>query len=422
MRRSREESGHGDSTPPLALGRRGAFWTAACVLALVLWSSGAPSVLYPIYAQRWDLSALVVTMVFATYQLALLVVLPVFGNLSDQFGRRLVMIGGVALLATSAIVFALAPHVSFLFLGRALQGAGSGLAMGAATASLVENNTTGNPRVAGSLASIATAVGLTFALILSGVFAQFLPLPLFWSYIVLLALIVGAAIALALTPDDRPVRTRARHRQALHLDPSLRLSFSVAALSVSLAYCVGAIVLSLGAQMIEQFAQTSHSSVVGLLLGSSAVAIGITALLLSRVHPLTAVWTGSLLTVASLVLMVAASAFGSLALFLCWCVVGGVAYAVSFTGGLGVINQAAPVHRRGASLSLVYLVAYALQIITAVGTGAIATAGTLTTAVLAAAIALAGLCLVLLVLTVVAARRAAQERPPTADPSAGPRQ
>ncbi|WP_165399542.1 hypothetical protein [Janibacter limosus] len=29
------------------------FWAAASVLALALWSSGAPSVLYPIYAARW---------------------------------------------------------------------------------------------------------------------------------------------------------------------------------------------------------------------------------------------------------------------------------------------------------------------------------------------------------------------------------
>ena len=309
----------------MKLGRTGAFWTAAIVLALVLWSSGAPSVLYPIYAQQWELSPVVVTTVFATYQLALLVVLPVFGSLSDQFGRRLVMTWGVTLLAASAIVFAFAPHVSFLFLGRALQGAGSGLAMSAATASLVENNTTGNPRFASSLATIATAVGLTFALVLSGVFAQFLPMPLFWSYIVLLALTVGAVIALVLTRDDRPAYTRPWRPQALRLAPGLRLSFSIATLSVSLAYCVGAIFLSLGAQMIEQFTQTSDTAVVGLLLGCSSAAIGVTALLLSRVTPHVAVWTGTFLTVASLALMASAAAFGSITLFLCWCVMGGVA-------------------------------------------------------------------------------------------------
>ena len=408
MRRAEGHSrgGSGNGPSRISFGRTGAFWTAAIVLALVLWSSGAPSVLYPIYAQQWELSPVVVTTVFATYQLALLVVLPVFGSLSDQFGRRLVMIWGVTLLAASAIVFAFAPHVSFLFLGRALQGAGSGLAMSAATASLVENNTTGNPRFASSLATIATAVGLTFALVLSGVFAQFLPMPLFWSYIVLLALTVGAVIALVLTRDDRPAYTRPWRPQALRLAPGLRLSFSIATLSVSLAYCVGAIFLSLGAQMIEQFTQTSDTAVVGLLLGCSSAAIGVTALLLSRVTPHVAVWTGTFLTVASLALMASAAAFGSITLFLCWCVMGGVAYSFAFTGGLGVINHAAPVHSRGAALSLLYLVAYALQAATVIGIGAFATAGTLRTAVGAAAIVLTGLCIALLVLTTVDARRA----------------
>lgn len=383
------------------LGRTGAFWTSASVLALVLWSSGAPSVLYPIYAEQWSLSPVVVTSVFASYQLALIVVLPIFGNLSDRFGRRLVMIWGMAMIAASAVTFAIAPNVGFLFVGRVLQGAGSGLAMGAATASLVENNTTGNPRFASSLATVATATGLTLALVLSGALAQFVPMPLFWSYLILLVLAVAAVAALALTPHDRPAHPRRWRPQALRLIPELRLSFSIATLSVSLAYCVGAIFLSLGAHMIAQFTQTSNTAAVGALLGCSSAAIGGTALLLARVPPRTSVWIGTVLTVISLTMMTAA---GSIALFLVWCVIGGIAYSFAFTGGLGVINQSASAHHRGATLSLLYLVAYALQAATAIGMGALATASTLGTAVSVAAVALTGLCLALLVLTLVDAR------------------
>lgn len=389
---------------PRRLGKTGAFWTAASVLGLVLWSSGAPSVLYPVYAEQWSLSPVVVSSVFATYQIALLVVLPIFGNLSDQFGRRLVMIWGVGLIAASAVAFAIAPNVGFLFAGRVLQGAGSGLAMGAATASLVENNTTGNPRFASSLATVATATGLTLALVLSGLSARFLPLPLFWSYLILLVLTVLAVVALMLTPGDRPIRARRWRPQALRLPPGLRLSFSIATLSVSIAYCAGAIFLSLGAHMIGQFTQTSNSAMVGLLLGCSSAAIGVSALLLARISSHILVWVGTLLTVLSLVVMTAAATYGSIALFLGWCVIGGVAYSFAFTGGLGVINQAAPVVGRGATLSLLYLVAYALQAIVAIGMGALATASTLSNAVSVAAAALIGLCLILIVLTIIDAR------------------
>lgn len=389
---------------PRRLGRTGAFWASASVLALVLWSSGAPSVLYPIYAEKWGLSSAVITLVFASYQLALIVVLPLFGNLSDQFGRRLVMIWGVGLIAASAIAFAIAPNVAFLFLGRILQGAGSGLAMGAATASLVENNTTGNARLASSLATVSTAAGLTLALVLSGVFARFAPMPLLWSYLLLVALTVITVIALALTPDDRPVQTEKWRPRALRLLPELRLSFSIATLSVSVAYCAGAIFLSLGAHMIGQFAGTSDTALVGVLLGCSSAAIGVTGLFLARVRPHVSLLVGTLLTIISLALMAAAAAFGSIGIFLAWCVVGGAAYSFAFTGGLGVISQATPVRHRGSTLSLLYLVAYVLQAATAIGMGALATASTLGTAVGVAAAALVGLCLVLLVLSYVDAR------------------
>lgn len=389
---------------PRRLGRTGAFWASASVLALVLWSSGAPSVLYPIYAEKWGLSSAIITLVFASYQLALIVVLPLFGNLSDQFGRRLVMIWGVGLIAASAIAFAIAPNVAFLFLGRVLQGAGSGLAMGAATASLVENNTTGNPRLASSLATVSTAAGLTLALVLSGVFARFAPMPLLWSYLLLVALTVITVIALALTPDDRPVQTEKWRPRALRLLPELRLSFSIATLSVSIAYCAGAIFLSLGAHMIGQFSGTTDTALVGVLLGCSSAAIGVTGLFLARVRPHVSLLVGTLLTIISLALMAAAAAFGSIGIFLAWCIVGGAAYSFAFTGGLGVISQATPVRHRGSTLSLLYLVAYVLQAATAIGMGALATASTLGTAVGVAAAALVVLCLVLLVLSYVDAR------------------
>src|SRR4051812_22517652 len=150
------------------LGRRGTFWSAASVLALCLWASGAPSVLYPLYADEWQLTPAVTTAVFGTYPLTLLLVLLVFGGLSDAVGRRRAMMLGIALIAASAIVFAVAPNVWLLFAGRVLQGAGTGLALGAASAALVENNVSRNPRFPSSLATASTAAGLTLALVVSG--------------------------------------------------------------------------------------------------------------------------------------------------------------------------------------------------------------------------------------------------------------
>ncbi|GGG65825.1 hypothetical protein GCM10011374_32180 [Kocuria dechangensis] len=389
MTRQESTGAHSIATElPRRLGGRGAFWAAAFVLALALWSSGAPSVLYPIYAEQWDLTPVVVTTVFATYQLALIVVLPLFGNLSDQFGRRRIMITGIALIGASALVIAFAPHVAYLYAGRVLQGAGAGLAMGAATASMIENNTSRGPRFASTMATVATSTGLTIALLLSGLFAEYLPLPLLWSYIVLLALAGASITTLLLTPEDRPsVRTRWRP-QAPFVPSGIRIGFVIATLSVALAYSVGAIFLSLGAHMIDQFTHTDNTAIVGTLLATSSAFIGITGLFLARISPRTLIWAGAGLTLVSLALMAAASAFQSLPLFLAWCVIGGIAYALAFTGGLGLITRLAPEHHRGATLSFLYLIAYTLQAATAIGVGALATTTSLGAAVKVAAIAL----------------------------------
>ena len=55
------------------LSRRATFWSASSVLALCLWASAAASVLYPTYEAHWKLSSVVVTSVFGTYPVALLV-------------------------------------------------------------------------------------------------------------------------------------------------------------------------------------------------------------------------------------------------------------------------------------------------------------------------------------------------------------
>lgn len=367
--------------------------------------------LYPIYAQRWDLPPVVVTTVFATYQLALMVVLPLFGNLSDLFGRRRIMITGIALIGASALVFAFAPHVGYLYAGRVLQGAGAGLAMGAATASLIENNTTSSPRFASTTATVATSAGLTLALFISGIFAEYLPLPLVWSYIVLLALAAASITALLLSPDDRPeVRVRWRPH-APFVPAGIRTGFVIATLSVALAYCVGAIFLSLGAHMIDQFTHTDNTALVGTLLAASSASIGVTGLFLARFHARTLIWAGTVLTLVSLGLMAAASAVRSLPLFLGWCLIGGIAYSLAFTGGLGLINRLAPEHHRGATLSLLYLLAYTLQAATAISVGALATSTNLGIAVGAAAVALAALCALVIALAGTQAIAARRNRP-----------
>lgn len=389
----------------MTLSKRATFWTAALVLALCLWASGAPSVLYPVYAAEWDLTPVVTTSVFGAYPLALLLVLFFFGSISDTIGRRRAILIGVALIAASAAVFAIAPNVGFLYAGRVLQGVGTGLAIGAASASLVEHNFTGNPRFASSLTTVATSTGLTLALVISGALAQLAPLPLVLSFGVLLVLALVTFTLTLLTPRDETRGARWTFT-APRLAPGLQRPFVLATISVSIAYSVGAIFLSLGASMARELTGTSDLLVIGMLLGSSSLSIGITALFLSRVGAHAAIVVGAALSLLGLGFMVAASATGSLPLLLAWCLVGGIGYSFAFTGGLSLVSRVAPQHHRGATLSLLYLYSYLAQAVTAVGAGALATNLGLEVAVEIAAPVLGALAVVAIALTIVDRRLA----------------
>jgi MFS family permease len=79
-----------------------------------------------------------VTAVFAVYALVLLAALLVVGRLSDYFGRRPVLIAGLAISAAACVVWWLVPGTGALYAARAMQGAGVGLATGAIGAALLE--------------------------------------------------------------------------------------------------------------------------------------------------------------------------------------------------------------------------------------------------------------------------------------------
>jgi MFS family permease len=399
------------------LSRRATFWSASAVLALCLWASAVASVLYPSYAADWHLSQVVVTSVFGTYPVALLIVLLFFGGVSDYVGRRRTMLFGIALIALSAVLFAVAPSVGWLFAARALQGVGTGFAIGAASAKLVENNISSNPRFASSLTTASTATGLTLALVLSGVLAQWAPLPLVLSFVLLFVLAIGSFVFVALTPDDRANARIDRWRPApIHVARGTVRPFIVATLSVSVAYSVGALFLSLGSSMAGQLTHTTNLAVIGATLALSSFIIGATALLIQRMHAHLAVVIGGLVSIAGLGAMAATAASGSLGLLLLWAAIGGVGYSLAFTGGLALLNRTAPAEHRGATLSLLYLFSYLFQAIAAIGAGALATAIGLGPAIGIVAPAVGVLCVAAIVLAAVdfGARR---RRPVASAPS-----
>jgi MFS family permease len=68
------------------------------------------------------LQSLVVTVVFATYAVGVLAALLLVGRLSDQVGRKAVLLPGLGVAAASSLVFLIPHSLPALFVGRLLSG------------------------------------------------------------------------------------------------------------------------------------------------------------------------------------------------------------------------------------------------------------------------------------------------------------
>ena len=371
------------------LGHRGALWTAAAVAALSLWASAAPTVTYPLYASSWHLTPTATTAIFAVYPVVLVVFLLVFGQVSDHIGRRVTMLVGVSAMALGALLFALAPSVGWVYLGRALSGAGVALALTPATAAVHELHAEDKKSRASAVTTAATAVGLALATVVGGALTEYAPAPLHLSFWVLVA-VTGAVLPLIwmMPRDERPEGLGPWRPRPVRIGRDLRRAYVASALAVTAAYAFGSVFLALGADVARSLVGTTNIFVVGLVLSAMSATVGLSALGVRRVPAGRQVVTGTLATLVALALLEVSATAHSLPVFLVATTLSGFSYGLMFSGGLGLIAAHAPAHARAGAVAAVYLVAYVLQGATALSLGLVATSSGLGTALLIGVVAI----------------------------------
>lgn len=82
--------------------------------------------LLPFYAERLGASAAVVGALVAAFSIAQLIAAPAWGRISDIYGRRPAILGGLFISAVGYVLFAFADTLPLLFLSRIIQGLGGG--------------------------------------------------------------------------------------------------------------------------------------------------------------------------------------------------------------------------------------------------------------------------------------------------------
>jgi MFS family permease len=175
--------------------RNTGFGLVAYAFLVTMIGTTLPTPLYPLFEQRYSFGELMVTVIFAVYAFGVIAGLLLFGNLSDEIGRKPVLLTGLAFSAISAFLFVFAGSLAPIFVGRVVSGFSAGVFTGTATAMLVDLAPGGRRRMASLVAVVVTFGGLGLGTLLSGLLADYARSPLRLPFIVDLVLLVPAVLA-----------------------------------------------------------------------------------------------------------------------------------------------------------------------------------------------------------------------------------
>jgi MFS family permease len=90
------------------VGHRVAIAAVTYAFVVTMLAKTLPSPLYKLHRHQFGFSELIVTVILATYGVGVMAALLLFGRLSDEIGRRGVLLGGLALSAAGMAAFLLA--------------------------------------------------------------------------------------------------------------------------------------------------------------------------------------------------------------------------------------------------------------------------------------------------------------------------
>ncbi|WP_051124629.1 MFS transporter [Amycolatopsis benzoatilytica] len=348
------------------------FWGVAFAFGVTMAGTTLPTPLYPLLQHEFGFGELASTLLYAVYAAGVIAALLLFGRASDVLGRRRVLLAGSACAALSAIAFLGGAGLAGLLTGRVLSGLSAGLVTGTATAALGELHPRGDQAHAGLVATVAKMAGLGCGPLLSGVLASVAPAPLRLPFLVHLALLIPAAIAVWRTPEppaadatDRPplspppTRARPRFRIVRPVLPAeVRPVFLPAAAAMFAAFAVFGLVAAVEPSMLVQLLEVRSPAVPGLVVFAMFAASAAGQVLSRRVPAGRALPIGCAVVLAGVGGLAAAIGTQSAAVLAAATVVIGGGQGVAFRGAVAVVGALAPADQRAGTMSSFFLVVY----------------------------------------------------------------
>lgn len=340
--------------------RNAALPVLGVIFAALMLGGTLPIPLYTLWAPKLDFGPLTTTLIFAAYTVGTIGALLTFAQLSDETGRRPMLLVAIAGIVVSTALFLAADSVAVLLLARFISGAATGIITATATVGLHELDKRDDATRSVRTATLANMGGLGLGAIVAGVLAQTVGDPtrtVFWVY---LALLVPVTAAVWLLPETVSHRHRPRlrlHRPQLPA-ASGRARFAQAAVLMFVAFSILGLFSSLVPAFLRDVLHEGNLAVVGVIVGSVFLIGATTQLAVNADRARKALVAAPVILIAGLAGIEAGLWAQSLGLFLAGTAISGVGVGLAFKSAITATHDLAdPEHRAGLTATL-FLAAY----------------------------------------------------------------
>lgn len=332
------------------------------LFALLIMTLGAnlPAPLFPLYQVHFGLNSLEITALYAIYAVALIPALLLIGPLSDQVGRRTVIVPMMVLGAVVAALFAWAPNPATLFIARALEGVALGGFIGTITAFLLDYSLPGQASRVTMMASITTMVGFGLGPGLGGLSVEYIP----WHVLQLPYLLDGVltivALVVVLTVREIiPYSGRITWRIPIGVPTEVRWPFfSFVAPASFLFFALTGTVIALIPGYVGTVLHSSNFAISGLTIFLLLAVGGLAQLFVQQRASVPVTQAGLVLTVIGAWIMLEAGRADSMIFFFAGILIQGIGSGLTFKGSLRLAGMLSRPATRAHLFSSYYAAAY----------------------------------------------------------------
>lgn len=331
---------------------------AAWLVTAVFMLSNSTTPLYVHWQAQMGFSSGTLTVVFAIYIAGLLGTLLVAGQLSDRYGRKPVLLPGLALALLACGLFASASSIFVLAVGRLFAGIAVGIIVSAGMAAVVDAGGTDNKRKAALLASIAMVLGAGIGPLVAGGVAQTMKQPVLPIFAAEAVVLISAMLAALRLPKPVGHKAEKLRFRLPHVPSGNRHQVLYGIATFGPGITATSFVLALGPSLLSRLLEVRSP----LLAGGMACAMFFTAVgvqLAVRQWPVPRIFgVSTAATVLSMGLLVIAIHSSNVPALIASALLAGAGQGLGQLGGLTLIGLHVPDSHRAQSNAVLNIGGY----------------------------------------------------------------